>query len=471
MESPIKNFKIFGLFGYKDVSLSFDNNVTIFIGENGIGKTTVLNALYFVLTNKFKELVKINFNTIEIQYQKEHFVISKQGLTDYVESVEETSRGYGITQYLRQRLNSEQLVALINIVKAKDDVAVKQMKVKNYLEKIGFNIEIPSYTLYNSIRQISFSQNKTIDIENLVKANSAINNNILYLPTYRRIETDLKQLYDRSIDTDRQERFEDYDEDRSFQKSILRLKDSFMQFGMADVSRSIENITKKISDNTLSGYNKFTSQMLIPIIAGEAKITKKITKKIEEHDVEIILSRVGTKITPENRKKIRQLLDPTKPKDNDNTFFLYYIVNLLDLYESQTVYDNAIKKFKDVCNKYLISKHFVYDEEHITLKLYNTSYNDDNTEISLSQLSSGEKQIVSLFAKIYLEIDKSFIIIYDEPEISLSIFWQKNLLPDILNSERCDLLLAATHSPYIFDNDLRQYTTGLKEFIKETTNE
>ncbi|MEO0684253.1 MAG: AAA family ATPase, partial [Cyanobacteria bacterium J06649_11] len=95
---------------------------------------------------------------------------------------------------------------------------------------------------------------------------------------------------------------------------------------------------------------------------------------------------------------------------------------------------------------------------------------DDSTEpLHLSKLSSGEKQIISFFSKIYLsESDKRFIILFDEPELSLSMTWQKQLLPDILSSEKCDFLLAVTHSPFIFHNELDGYAIGLNEYVSKT---
>ena len=93
--------------------------------------------------------------------------------------------------------------------------------------------------------------------------------------------------------------------------------------------------------------------------------------------------------------------------------------------------------------------------------------NKDGREVELAQLSSGEKQIVSLFSKIYLEPNDKFIVLFDEPELSLSIFWQKKLLPDIIKSERCDFLLAVTHSPFIFENELNKNTLGLQECFLE----
>ena len=74
------------------------------------------------------------------------------------------------------------------------------------------------------------------------------------------------------------------------------------------------------------------------------------------------------------------------------------------------------------------------------------------------------------FSKIYLsEASKRFIVLFDEPELSLSIVWQKQLLPDIINSEKCEFMLAVTHSPFIFDNELDKYAVGLNEYIKPLT--
>ena len=49
----IKKFKITGLFGFRNVDINFENNVKILIGENGFGKTTVLNSLYYLLNKKY----------------------------------------------------------------------------------------------------------------------------------------------------------------------------------------------------------------------------------------------------------------------------------------------------------------------------------------------------------------------------------------------------------------------------------
>jgi len=87
--------------------------------------------------------------------------------------------------------------------------------------------------------------------------------------------------------------------------------------------------------------------------------------------------------------------------------------------------------------------------------------------VDIGSLSSGEKQIISLFALLYLQKKDNLAIFFDEPELSLSIEWQKTLLPDIVNSGKCKLLFATTHSPFIFENDLESNTVDLAEYIQE----
>ena len=52
----IKSFAIFNLFGRYNVTLKFDKEVNIYVGENGLGKTTILNCLYSVLKKNFHYL-------------------------------------------------------------------------------------------------------------------------------------------------------------------------------------------------------------------------------------------------------------------------------------------------------------------------------------------------------------------------------------------------------------------------------
>ena len=85
--------------------------------------------------------------------------------------------------------------------------------------------------------------------------------------------------------------------------------------------------------------------------------------------------------------------------------------------------------------------------------------------LQINQLSSGEKQIVALFSYVYLLATKPCMVIIDEPEISLSVPWQEKILEDVAHSDYCGILVAATQSPFIYNNDLLPYAHSIEELV------
>ena len=147
-----------------------------------------------------------------------------------------------------------------------------------------------------------------------------------------------------------------------------------------------------------------------------------------------------------------------------------HLINLLHKliasYDQQKHYDDRINGFVNTCNKYLNDKHFRYNPSNLTLGIYLNDFSEEQEPVKLTQLSSGEKQIVSLFSKLYLESDEKSIVIVDEPELSLSIRWQQMLLPDIMRSHNCRFLLAVTHSPFIFENEFDMDAREIRAFMQ-----
>lgn len=148
--------------------------------------------------------------------------------------------------------------------------------------------------------------------------------------------------------------------------------------------------------------------------------------------------------------------------DLENKGFLeYYLYKLVRIHEKQSVIDEKIKKFIGICNKYLINKEIIFEETTPKVIVVDK---EDSTLIKFNELSSGEKQILSIFSELYLEDNKPMIYIIDEPELSLSIPWQKYILEDIYNSGRVNLLIATTHSPFIFKNKFSEFAKDLSKF-------
>jgi predicted ATP-dependent endonuclease of OLD family len=71
----------------------------------------------------------------------------------------------------------------------------------------------------------------------------------------------------------------------------------------------------------------------------------------------------------------------------------------------------------------------------------------DGTLIHSDSLSSGEKQFLIIMLTVLLEKGQDYILLMDEPEISMHYEWQSKLIENILKlNPNCQIILS-THSP------------------------
>ncbi|NEP61473.1 MAG: AAA family ATPase [Symploca sp. SIO2G7] len=409
--SQLKSFAIKGLFGFKDIKSNFDKEALILIAENGAGKTTILNILYYSISCQFHKLSAIDFQSVVLKFASGDSVEIKK--SDLPSFNKRDRRDVELSLLLWRSLNKE---------------AGKTEETEE-TDKTDKTDEI----------------NK---IKTTIKQN--LNKSILYFPTYRRIEEDLKSL--------------GYEENRFEQLVFGDREGKLIQFGMNDVSDKLDEIKTTIKNSALNLFSKVTGEILTQFVESKP-ITKEMRNSIKPDTLSIVLSRVGEEnISLSDRQKIEQLVSTEEINSPQHDQLVYFLLKLVDLYEQQKEKDKSINQFAIVCNKYLNQKRIVYDEANVEISILQTR---DNSPIDLKNLSSGEKQIISLFSKIYLESSEDFILFFDEPELSLSIEWQRMLLPDILKSGKCKLLLAATHSPFIFDNELDFNAHDLDTFVQE----
>lgn len=84
---------------------------------------------------------------------------------------------------------------------------------------------------------------------------------------------------------------------------------------------------------------------------------------------------------------------------------------------------------------------------------------------SNKRLSSGEKQFIIVMLAILLQRNQESILIMDDPEISMHLDWQRNLINNILKlNPNCQIILA-THSPGIIMDGWEQQVTNISDLI------
>jgi len=110
----------------------------------------------------------------------------------------------------------------------------------------------------------------------------------------------------------------------------------------------------------------------------------------------------------------------------------------------------AISQVTTMLNTYFLAsgKELARDEDNkFTLKWINSA-----EKISWHLLSRGEKTLIYLFFVVFLYKDKVSVFLFDEPEISLHVKWQRNLMKDLSKLAPENQFIIATHSPSLVQN-------------------
>lgn len=450
----IEKFSIRKLFGMYNIDLDLKDLVTIYVGENGLGKTTVLNCLYYVLTSNFEKLKDINFESMQIKFEK-----TKAFIITYADIIEYTNDGLHYSRYEERRyykyiediLSKEEITAMIeNVANEQYDSTLLRKNAMRLREVVGMPLRIAERTLHRyCLEKIN---NKTDgDEQNVIKLidfikEHSIRENIIYFTTYRRIE---RKIFEEDKPHIREYDYEIRERDRNTNELI--------HFGMDDVLELINNNLENIKNLAINGYNEMTGILLKQYLKDDIKDNQKY--KIDNQKLNIALDRIGNKIDNKTKMEIIE----NNNLNAGNKYLLNLLENLINNYEKQTEYDEKIRNFTSTCNKYLNGKEIIYDEGNVQVTIINKL---SGTPISINNLSSGEKQIISIFAKLYLGKEKDAVILIDEPELSLSIKWQSMLIPDIVSTKKCKKIIVVTHSPFIFDNEYENKTKSIKNVFK-----
>jgi predicted ATPase len=437
--SSLRFVEIRGLFYKHDYRVAFDNVINILIAENGFGKTTILNIIIAVLKQDRNRLRKLPFRSLII------------GL------------GETTIEITRDELNENNI--------SKNEMKYMLMKVRDYLPESIYNNLFTRYIEYGNVdtEEIFYNIRKYannidtyhdfrrfIEIQKPSKLNreldkkfkiieNLLKEELLYFTTYRRIEAELDNFL--NISNDEKIRFKS------------KLDTSTINFGMEDVEIIVKELTDKLKQDAIKHYSIMNGQIIDDLLNNRVELSAREKGEIDTDKVKIVVGRIG-------QNRIQQLDKLMSFIENDSSvenkkFLEYYLFQLINIYENQKMIDEKIKKYRDVSNRYLVNKEIVYDEVMTEVKVIDK---ENGEKLSFSELSSGEKQILSLFAKLYLNTSKPAIFIIDEPELSLSIVWQRRLLEDIYDSGRIALLIATTHSPFIFKNKFRTFAKELKAY-------
>lgn len=471
MSLTLSKFSIVGLHNKYDISIPIHENKLILIGVNGLGKTTVVNFIYFALTEQWNRLIEYEFSCIELHINGEEVVITKSDIQEKLDFAEQLSKTFSSNRYPKSSAQQRLTYTILNTphflkIIQSDDGKQKSLLIRHLAQEL----DVPPPFVTRTIDEMSkafqmelFGSSKTPSaIRQLSSLLDGERSQVIYLPTYRRIEQDLKSIFPNVDEDDLRRNSAQANPNR--QRGHIEL----IQFGMQDVERKISDELKDIQLRTRAQLSSLLGSYLQDIIRNRADVIDRTRiESMTDDIVRAVLSRVDeTTLSTDDKREVENAINRLKRSyttpDSRDFYLTYFFSRLFDIYESLYESEQNIRNVVETCNRYFDQKKLEYSDVNFTLNITDTS----GSELNWRTLSSGEKQVASLFTHLHLSHEESLAVLIDEPELSLSVPWQKRLLPDIAESNKCSLLIAVTHSPFIYANRLEKYAIDLSRLIR-----
>lgn len=457
MTALLTEFQVNGLYGFRNFHLTLKDNVLIIVGENGSGKTTLLRMLFYFLSGRWQSLLQFQFSSVSAKIDKESIAVTREKLVEAFRDREHRFLGK-LPPPVRDRIRS--LIARGPVDRIPDELV--RMSQRYGIPSQILEHEMMAYFSEARLDGDLSASPKILQVA-MQKIQATMGSQILYLPTYRRIERELSSIFEGA----------DSDDLRRYRQKQLETGQSYIElveFGMKDVQQAVDNLVGAIRDFARENLNRLTLRYLSDVVNQTyLNVDLQAIAVVPPEVVRSVINRIDETIlsapTKEHLFEVIGALGSSTATTEHERLVYHYFSTILRFQESLQEREKPISEFCDLCSQYISDKKFIYNSSTFSFSIEAKGRTEDSGKIELADLSSGEKQIVSLFSHLYLSGTDKFFVLIDEPELSLSVPWQRRLLPDIRRGQFCAGVVAVTHSPFIYDNAMQPYAHSLEEFL------
>lgn len=436
----LSKITIDGLFGYNSFFVDFNqnNNLSVFYGANGLGKTTIFKMLNCILFGDIGWLFSIPFNEMSVVFM--------DGVSIDISKKENNNQEKELVIRYTPRLKRKNFDYISSSLTILDPGPkpfdkpwfgdLKNKECQKYLKKIR-QYNISQFEHYHRIAcilpDVAFSHRFYF-----LTTDRSQDNRKNFIPIVKAIKQE-KQFIAKEFDKLRKGMNKDtkklFDElhtviDMSFESLPGRIKDYFPE----NISNRFCLEHSHVADCKFSVFKKPRKTKPNPFRTDEAvRILNKEIRSSHLFDEQIDLI------------------------DSRYSQFGPYAFNkdVFDFIDNASEFCHKFKKLKDEFDSFYDEdnpgrKRLIFDELSKRLMIEMPSVGGKRIEIS--ELSSGEQNILTILFHLIFDTTKNAIILIDEPEISLHIIWQQ-MLADALyrlsnDSKNNMQVIVASHSLY-----------------------
>lgn len=432
--------KLFGVFNH-DIPLNKKSGITIVIGENGLGKTIILEMIDALFKSKY-----FYFNSVSF----------KEFIIDFDDGI----------QWRLQRKDRRDDFPILSLTQInKNKSKFKPIHLLSYQPEDIYSLALRIHKHMPYIRRIGPRRWEDRRTEDIYDSEGLVFRFGEHLPYDIQLSDHEKPKWftDRHneinvnlIETQRLISIGDRDE-RTHEKTVEKYSNELSNFIKSNLTESTELSSKldRTYPNRLVDRLKQSSNVTDKHLSTELK---KLEEKRE------LLDRVGLI----EIEKDSNILEIEKTQEVIKDVLMLYVE---DSFRKIEIFDDIAKKIEilmGIINKRFKHKKFLVDREE-GFQFKSTIIKGDAGEyqsIPVSKLSSGEQNELVLFYELLFKSKPSSLILIDEPEVSLHISWQNCFIEDLKEISKLNNLevIIATHSPDIIAGnwDLKVELKGLE---------
>ncbi|MEW7312679.1 AAA family ATPase [Buttiauxella gaviniae] len=439
--SKIEFIKLFGVFDHS-INLNEEGGITIIIGENGLGKTVILEAINALFNRQYNFFHKITFEKLIITFDTKDTWSFRKGKQQTNASQLFITKGANGKNESKEYLIKDGLPPNIS----KHDLFKRRMMQREYLRRR--NIQFAE-NIYDS-RLIDGSIINEMDMiersiwnEHLINEYDSHNDKNVQNPKW--FEEALDAINIRLIETQRIIGRKDLNSD-----VILNP----VEYYSKELKEMIVQAVKESSNVASSLDSTYPNRLISELKRGADDSFEELNDALAKlNDRRKLLSSVGLIIDSEDN----DLLQIEKNQEDLITILKIYIDDSHKKLAPFEEISKKIKLFKEIINtRFKHKKLEVTQGEGITFKS-TVITNRDNKSVNIPStgLSSGEQNELILFYKLIFNSQPNDMILIDEPELSLHISWQNKFIEDIKDIISINDLsvIIATHSPDIISHN------------------
>lgn len=410
--SMLIQLDIYGLFGRFDYNIILDKNIKIITGMNGYGKTTILKIIQAIYDQDIFFFTDLLFSQIVYKDETQRFWIEKKDKRLVVE-------------------NEEGEICVVGLSEIKNLIEKFSDGEPYYRRSDGFFVDTRDGEIISIVDQLERKHPKLIS--NWTKNFPRLSNHVYTIREQR--------LFNFAINN------------RMSYESRMFFRP--------------ERYASPFFSETIEKYSEELKNELRNVIATNAKVIQELdssfpqrlfneTEKIDKDEFEIRIRKIQDFQNILSKYSIQKNpIEKTTTYKLENATALRVYIN--DTEKKLDGYRSIVEKL-ELFTSILNQRRFAFKKISINMDEGIVFTFDEQHQIALANLSSGEKQEVIMLYELLFKVQNGSVILIDEPEISLHVAWQKAFLDDLekILKNKESFALVATHAPYIISDRWEQ---------------